>query len=353
MAFPYSLQELLSIVGDAQISGSAEGLITGLAPLKEARSGELSFMAGPRYLRDLLQSQASAVLVPKDLDLPAKQGQVLIHVESPSLALAQFCGFVERDLFPIPEPGIHATAIVDPSAEIGNNVHIGPFCVIGAHSTVGDNCMLAGHVWVGNTCSIGAGTRLGHRVTLEAYTRIGKNCVLHAGVVLGADGFGYDSGPGGHRKIPQIGKVVIEDDVEIGANTTIDRARFAQTVIGKGSKIDNLVQVGHNVVIGKHCIVCAQTGIAGSTTIGDFVVFAGQVGIGGHLHIASGVQVAAQAGVGKSLPAKAVVTGTPARDFHAQRKLQALMGYLPEMRQQLRALSKQISGVDATPSSQD
>ncbi|MCD8482009.1 MAG: UDP-3-O-(3-hydroxymyristoyl)glucosamine N-acyltransferase [Verrucomicrobia bacterium] len=163
---------------------------------------------------------------------------------------------------------------------------------------------------------------------------------------MGAEGFGFESGPSGHKKIPQIGRVVLEDDVEVGANSTIDRARFAETRIGTGTRIDNLVQVGHNVRIGKHCILCAQTGIAGSVTVGDFVVFAGQAGIGGHIEIGSGSQIAGQAGVSKSLPPKSVVGGTPARDFHTQRRLQALISYLPEMREQLKALSKQLSVVD-------
>ena len=305
-----TVSELAALVGGEVFSGSGDAVIEGPAALESAGSGEISFFAHPRYAADLRTTRAAAVLVPRDFsgETPA----VCIRVDDPSAAFTR----ITREFVREPEPppaGVHPSAVVHPGAQIAPDASIGeqavvmPGAVIGPRSVV----MAGGYV--------GAGARIGAACLLHPHAVVGHGCllgdrvVLHSGAVVGSDGFGYDTQDGRHTKIAQSGIVVVEDDVEIGANTTIDRARFGRTVIGEGTKIDNLVMIAHNVVIGKHCIVCAQVGIAGSARIGNHVILAGQAGLVGHIRIGDGAIVGAQTGVSNDIEPGARVVGSPPR----------------------------------------
>jgi UDP-3-O-[3-hydroxymyristoyl] glucosamine N-acyltransferase len=305
-----TVSELAALVGGEVFSGSGDAVIEGPAALESAGPGEISFFAHPRYAADLRTTRATAVLVPRDFagETPA----VFIRVDDPSAAFTRITREFLREPAP-PPAGVHPSAVVHsgaqiaPDASIGGQAVVMPGAVIGPRSVV----MAGGY--------IGAGARIGAACLLHPHAVVGHGCllgdrvILHSGAVVGSDGFGYDTQDGRHTKIAQSGIVVVEDDVEIGANTTIDRARFGRTVIGEGTKIDNLVMIAHNVVIGKHCIVCAQVGIAGSARIGNHVILAGQAGLVGHIRIGDGAIVGAQTGVSNDIEPGARVVGSPPR----------------------------------------
>jgi UDP-3-O-[3-hydroxymyristoyl] glucosamine N-acyltransferase len=305
-----TVSELAALVGGEVFSGSGDAVIEGPAALESAGPGEISFFAHPRYATDLRTTRAAAVLVPRDFagETPA----ACIRVDDPSAAFTRITREFLREPAP-PPAGVHPSAVVHsgaqiaPDASIGEQAVVMPGAVIGPRSVV----MAAGY--------IGTGARIGAACLLHPHAVVGHGCllgdrvILHSGAVVGSDGFGYDTQDGRHTKIAQSGIVVVEDDVEIGANTTIDRARFGRTVIGEGTKIDNLVMIAHNVVIGKHCIVCAQVGIAGSARIGNHVILAGQAGLVGHIRIGDGAIVGAQTGVSNDIEPGARVVGSPPR----------------------------------------
>jgi UDP-3-O-[3-hydroxymyristoyl] glucosamine N-acyltransferase len=305
-----TVSELAALVGGEVFSGSGDAVIEGPAALESAGPGEISFFAHPRYAADLRTTRAAAVLVPRDFagETPA----ACIRVDDPSAAFTRITREFLREPAP-PPAGVHPSAVVHsgaqiaPGASIGEQAVVMPGAVIGPRSVV----MAGGY--------IGAGARIGAACLLHPHAVVGHGCllgdrvILHSGAVVGSDGFGYDTQDGRHTKIAQSGIVVVEDDVEIGANTTIDRARFGRTVIGEGTKIDNLVMIAHNVVIGKHCIVCAQVGIAGSARIGNHVILAGQAGLVGHIRIGDGAIVGAQTGVSNDIEPGARVVGSPPR----------------------------------------
>ena len=305
-----TVAEISAAVGGdfSPAAGSVE--ISGPSSLADARPGEISFFSHPRYASDLRATRASAVLVPRDFT--GETSAACIRVDDPSAAFT----LVTRKFIPAPVapvPGIHPSAVVAPEAVVAPDTSVQALAVIGAGAVVG-----AGTV-VGAGCFIGAGAKIGSccflhpRAVVREQCILGDRVILHSGAVIGADGFGYDTRDGRHHKIPQTGNVVLGDDVEVGANTTIDRARFGRTVIGEGTKIDNLVMIAHNVVIGKHCIICAQVGISGSTEVGDYVIMAGQAGIVGHIKIGSGAIIGAQSGLSNDLEAGARVVGSPPR----------------------------------------
>lgn len=325
---------------DVVLEGSEDFEVTGIASLGEAGPSDLSFISHPKYVGELEGSSAGVVLVPKSLDIKPAEGQRFIRVEDPSLALGEICAMIEQQQRPSRPGGMHSTSVVADDAIVASDAYIGPFCIVESGVKIDSGTVLAGHVFVGAEAAIGKDCRIESGVNIYSQCVVKSRCILHSGVVLGADGYGYHSGADGHRKLPQIGNVVIEDDVEIGANSTIDRARFASTRIGEGTKIDNLVQIGHNCVIGKHCIICANVGISGSVHCGDFVTMAGQVGVAGHLKIGSGAIVMGQAGITKDVPPKAVIAGTPARPHREQRRVEAITQRLPEMKQTLRELEE-------------
>lgn len=330
--------ELSSTLTSAEMSGDWKGEITGIASLAQAGAGDLSFLGNPRYAREVAASRASVVLLPRNFQGEPAENQLFVRVDNPSLALAIVCERIEAQLRRPPEPGIHPTAVVDSSAQIDATASIGPFCTVEPGVVIGAHSVLHAHVHLDRDVRLGEDCRLYPQTTVYRGSELGNRVVLHAGVVVGSDGFGYESGPEGHRKVPQIGRVVIEDDVEVGANSTIDRARLEETRIGQGTKIDNLVQIGHNVRIGRHCFLCALAGISGSTRIGDFVVMAGQSGTVGHIEIGDRSQVGGQAGLAKNLRPGSIVTGTPATDFQRQRRLEALIRRLPQLFDRVREL---------------
>ena len=292
-----TLQEIAKLCG-GELIGDPNQEITGAASLAEAQPGEVSFFSDPRYGPLLRKTRASALFVLPDFSDAISLAQ--IRVANPSKAFEQIViKFGPKPvMYP---PGIHPTAVVDPSAKLGPGVSIQPNVVIEADVRIGGETVIGASTLVGRESSIGASCLIYPRVTIRERTRIGSNVIIHSGAVIGSDGFGFEFVDGQHRKIPQLGIVQIDDNVEIGANTTIDRARFGRTWIQEGVKIDNLVQIAHNVVIGKHSVIAAQTGISGSTRVGELVQMGGQVGIVGHVTIGDRAMIGAQSGVSKDV----------------------------------------------------
>lgn len=301
---------------DGRVVGETSATIRGVADARVAVEGQITFAEKPDYLAAALGSGASAVVVAEDV---TGDGKPLIQVANVRVAMSKLLEWFHPE--PKPATGIHPNAVVDPSASISDSASIGPGVTIGANVAVGERVILLPGVQVGADCEVGNDSKLFPNVVVYPRTRIGCRVRIQAGSVVGSDGYGYVFDGSCHRKIAQIGGVVLEDDVELGANVTIDRGAYGDTVIGEGSKLDNLVQIAHNVVIGKHCIIISQTGIAGSTQIGDFTIIAGQVGIAGHLKIGSQVTIAAQSGVMRDIPDGQKVFGSPAqgdRDYKRQ-----------------------------------
>jgi UDP-3-O-[3-hydroxymyristoyl] glucosamine N-acyltransferase len=342
MQLSYTADEIAAIVQPRASRGVTTATIRGIAALSAARPGDLSFLGNPKYKAEVARTQASVVLVPPDYAADPGANQRFLVVDVPSVALARLCARIEQALRPPPAPGVHASAVVAPGARIAASASVGPLCVIEDGAEIGARALLQASVFVGRNAVVGDDCQLMPGVRLYAGTQLGRRVRLHANVVVGADGFGYELVDGRHEKVPQIGTAVIEDDVEIGAGTTVDRARFGRTVVGEGTKIDNLVQVGHNVVIGKHCILCGQVGISGSTTLDDYVVLGGQVGVGGHITIGRGVKAGGQAGIAASLPAGASVNGTPAVPFLLERRIAVLKQRLPEIFHRVDLLEEQV-----------
>jgi UDP-3-O-[3-hydroxymyristoyl] glucosamine N-acyltransferase len=290
------------LVGDPSLQ------ITGAAPLAEAVPGEISFFGNPKYFGLLRKTRASAVFVPQGFGDSITAAQV--RVSNPTKTFEQ----VVLKFAPKPiefSPGIHATAVVDPTATLGERVSIQPNAVIEAGVRIGNDTIIGAGAYVGHETVVGSACIVYPLVTIRERTRIGSRVILHSGAIIGADGFGFEMVSGRQEKIQQLGIVQIDDDVEIGANTTVDRARFGRTWIQQGVKIDNLVQIAHNVVIGKNSVIAAQSGISGSTRVGERVMMGGQVGIIGHIELGDGTAIGAQAGIGKSTPG-GIWWGSPA-----------------------------------------
>jgi len=294
----FTLKQLAATSG-GELIGDPSLQIRGAASLAEATPGEISFFANRKYIGQLRKTRASAVFVPPDFAEPINAAQ--IRVSNPTKAFEQ----VVVKFAPKPvafTPGVHPSAIVDPTARLGKRVSVQPHAVIEAGARIGDDTVIGAGSYIGHETVVGPACLIYPRVTIREMSRIGSRVIIHSGAVIGADGFGFEMVDGQQQKIQQLGIVQIDDEVEIGANTTIDRARFGRTWIQQGVKIDNLVQVAHNVVIGKNSVIVAQTGISGSTRVGERVTMAGQVGIVGHVEIADGSVIAAQSGVSKSVP---------------------------------------------------
>lgn len=344
---PYTAAEIAAHL-QGEVVGDPTTLLNSFAPADRAQAGDLTFAENEEYLTRAVQSAASAVIVGRQT---AASGKVLIRVANARVAFAKALA-----LF-FPEPtlaaGVHPTAVVAATAQIDSTAHIGPGCVVGERTRIGARTTLHAGDVVGDDCRLGEGVMLFPNVTLYARTELGNLVRVHAGTVIGSDGFGYVLDAGVHRKVPQIGNVVIGDDVEIGANVTIDRGALGPTVIGKGTKIDNLVQIGHNVQIGEHCLIVAQVGIAGSTKLGNYVVLAGQAGLAGHLKIGNQVTVAAQAGVMHDIPDGGKWLGAPAQpDRNAKRQLIAVQ-QLPELIRRVRDLERQLGARPASTGDSD
>lgn len=340
----YSAAEVASRL-DGEVVGDGAVRLTGFAPADRAREGDLTFAESDKYFAMADGSAASAMLVPAGFP---SSNKVQIRVANPRVAFARVLPlFFPESGF---APGIHPSAVIAPSASVDPSAHVGPHCAIGERVRIGPRCALVGGNHVGDDCVLGEDTVLFANVVLYARTQLGARVRLQAGSVVGADGFGYVLDEGQHRKVPQIGHVIIHDDVEVGANTTIDRGALGATIIGKGTKIDNLVQIGHNVVIGEHCIVVAQNGISGSTRLGNYVVLAGQVGLAGHLELGNRVTVAAQSGVMNNIPAGETWLGSPARPDRQAKRIHLTLDRLPELLKRVAALERQA--LNAGPAAQ-
>jgi UDP-3-O-[3-hydroxymyristoyl] glucosamine N-acyltransferase len=327
-----------------ELAGDPEQLVTGMAGIREAVPGDVSFLASPKYQAAVKTTRASVLIVAGDLDITF--GGTLVRVSDPSEAFAKLVSQVA----PRPvsfKPGVHSTAVIAPTAKLGKDVSVQPCAVIEDGVVIAGRTIIGAGSYVGHECCVGADCLLYAHVSLRERTILGDRVALHSGVVLGADGFGYEAVDGKHQKIPQVGYVEIGDDVEIGANTAIDRGRFGRTRVGNGTKIDNLVQIGHNCVIGEHCIICGLVGIAGSTIIGNHVTVAGQVGIAGHLTIGDKSIIMAQAGVTKDVPAGSIMLGAPAAPHKEFKRVNAAIQRLPETLAKLHELEQQLAEMRA------
>ncbi len=340
-----TLAELARHLG-GELEGDGTVVVHGVAGIRDAQPGEITFVANPRYAPLVATTRASAVIVARAWDRPA--GTALIRVDDPDRAFTEAAALFAPPPPPDPE-GIHPTAVIAPTARLGRDVRVGPYVVIEDGAEVGDRTVLMAHVYVGHEVRIGPDCRIYPHVSIRERCQIGARVILHNGTVIGSDGFGYTVDAQGVRhKIPQLGIVVIGDDAELGANVTVDRARFGKTVIGRGVKIDNLVQIGHNVVIGDHSVIVAQVGIAGSTTIGSKVILAGQVGISGHIEIGDGAIIGAQSGVTKDVPPGAIMLGAPAVPMDRFKRINAYMMRLPEFRKQLDELQRRVAALETS-----
>ena len=329
------LSEIAALVG-GELVGDRNLVITGVAGIKEAQKGDITFLSNVKYLPFLRSCLASAVVAPMDLEVPER---ALIRSHDPSQAFTKIIGFFMPEQEPA-APGVHPTAVIGKDVRLGENVSIGPHAVIEDQAEIEKGTAIGAQCFVGRATRIGRDCRIYPNVTLRERLDIGDRVIIHSGTVIGSDGFGYETIEGKHIKIPQSGSVTIEDDVEIGANVCVDRGRFQNTRISRGTKIDNLVQIAHNVVIGPDCLIVSQVGISGSTELGKNVIVAGQAGIVGHVHIGDEAVICARSGISKSVPEKTVVLGEPAKPIQEQKRLFALISKLPEMFKDLSELKK-------------
>ena len=340
----FSLNELAEAV-DGRVLGDGGFEIEAIRVLDSAGERDLSFLHSPAYLQKALASGAGALLLPEQhADLATQLARPVLVAKDSQLALARLI----RHLHPLrlPPAGVHQTAVIGERCEIADSAHIGPYVVIGDDSRVGDGAVVESHSVIGRECVLGEGVWLHAGVVLYDATRLGDRVEVHSGTVIGADGFGYATVAGVHHKMPQVGHVEIGSDVEVGANSAIDRALLEETRIGAGSKIDNLVQVGHNVHTGRACILCGQVGIAGSTVLGDYVVLGGQSGVVDHKKLGDQVQVAATSAIFNDIPAGSQIGGTPAVDLGQYRRQVAVLGKLPGLMRRLRRLERRLDELE-------
>ena len=341
MGAGFTLRELARAL-HATLEGDAAAVVIGVAPLESAGPDQISFLVDARYVEAAKASRAGAFLAgPEVSGLPAP----VLRVPAPQQALIE--------LLTLFHPPAEAVAGVAPSAVVARDASVAPTATVGALAVIESGAVIGPHVRIGPLAFVGAGAEVGEasvvhaRVAVCARVRLGKRVVVHPGAVIGADGFGYAFDGEAHRKIPQVGSVVVEDDVEIGANATVDRATLGQTIIRRGTKIDNLVQVGHNVEIGEHSIIVAQVGISGSCRVGRGVVLAGQVGVADHLTIGDGAVVAAQSGLARDVAPGEKVFGTPARPLIEAKRIFVLEGELPELARRLRSAERRLAQLEA------
>jgi len=331
---------------DGQVHGSNDVQIAGISGIREAAEGDITFVMHKRYLPLIKETKASAIIVGRNLDIDESQSPAaFIRVDDPEAAFARIAEhFAGGEM--LFEPGIHPTALIGEGVSLGKDVVIQAYTVICDGSTIGDNTAIYPFVYVGHHTHIGNRCLIYPSVSIRERTKIGNNVIIHSGAVIGGDGFGFTTVNGVHHKIPHLGTVEIEDDVEIGGNVTIDRARFGKTHIGKGTKIDNLVQIAHNVWMGERCLMVGQSGMAGSTRLGNNVVIAAQAGTTGHLDIGDNVTIGGRAGVTKDIPANTRVSGFPAQDHDKQRRQHIHIRKLPEYCAKIKELEERLSQLE-------
>ncbi len=336
-----TLKELASIVG-GELEGNGQHAVMGVRNLEEATENDVTFLQSAKLEHLLAASKAGCVFLAPEYRQKAGSKGNFIYVKNPQLAFAKVLEMIEKETQVKRPPGYHPSAVISPLARLGKDVHLGPMTVIEKGAVIGNRSKIDAQSYVGQNARIGADCLIYPQVVIRENVSIGDRVILHSGVVIGSDGYGYAQTESGHFKIPQIGRVTIENDVEIGANTTVDRATIGETVIGEGTKIDNLVQIAHNVKIGKRCLIVAQVGIAGSSELGDGVVLAGQVGVADHIKIGSGAVVGAQSGVMQAVPERAIHFGSPSRPHIEAMRILALLGRLPELSDKVKKLAKAL-----------
>jgi len=337
-----TLHEIAELIG-GQVVGDGNVLIKGASGIREAAEGEITFLANTRYIALMDKTRAAAIITSSDAQTTSKP---IILTQNPSLAFIKIISmFAPDDLW---HPGgIDYTVVMGKNVVLGKNVAIGAYTVIEDNVTIGDNVIIYAGCYIGHHSKIGERTLIYPHVSIRERISIGRGVIIHSGAVIGSDGFGFVTVEGVHHKVPQVGTVEIDDDVEIGANTTIDRARFDKTIIGRGTKIDNLVQLGHNVVIGANALIVAQAGISGSTILGNNVTIGGQAGTVGHINIGDQAVVTAQSGVAKSVPPGEMVSGYPARPFMTTQRVNASLQNLPKLFAQVKELKKKVAELEA------
>ena len=336
-----TLKEIAELI-DGEIVGNDDLVITGISGIEEAKEGDITFLANPKYVQFLEKTRASAVITSPEIK---SRKITLIHADNPSLAFVKVVSLISNDGVKH-FSGIHPSAILGKNVSLGKDVAIAAYVVLEDGVSIGDKTVIYPGSFVGQNSKIGTQVLIYPNVTIRERVTVGCRVIIHSGTVIGSDGFGFVTVEGKHHKIPQVGIVEIGDDVEIGANVTIDRARFDKTIIGSGTKIDNLVQIAHNVVVGENSIIVAQAGISGSTALGKNVILAGQAGVVGHINIGDNAVVMAQSGVNKSVPAGTQVWGYPAKPVVTARRVNACVQNLPRLYNTVAELKKKIEELE-------
>ncbi|MFW5981985.1 MAG: UDP-3-O-(3-hydroxymyristoyl)glucosamine N-acyltransferase [Halanaerobiaceae bacterium] len=326
---------------DGNLVGDPDIKITSVAGVKESSHNSITFAESKDYIKAASESSAAVVIVPQDVSI---KGKTTIQVSNPRLVYAMISSFFAPNIYY--KPGIHPSAVIEESAQIAKNVSIHPGVIIDENVILSDNVIIAAGVYIGRDVKIGRDTIIHPNVVIEYDSEIGSNVIIHAGTVIGSDGYGFVSTDQGHQKIPQLGNVIIGDNVEIGANVTIDRGASGPTVIGNGTKIDNLVQIAHNVKVGEDCLIIAQVGIAGSTEIANRVTLAGKTGVVGHLKIGDNAIIASSSLVTKNVASDVFYSGNPAHDHKQELREQAARRKLPELLKTVKKLEKKINELE-------
>lgn len=341
----FSAQQIATLV-QGKVEGDEQALVHNISKIEEAKAGDLCFLANPKYEDFLYETQATLVLVNESLVLKKAVNCSLIRVPDAYAAFALLLRTYQDMTATRPKAGIEQPSFVAPEATLTEGVHVGAFSYIDARCQVGENTIIHPHCYLGKNVKIGKNCIIYPGVKIYQGCQVGDHVILHAGTVIGSDGFGFAMQNGQFEKIPQLGNVVIEDHVEIGANCTIDRATLGSTIIRKGAKLDNLIQVAHNVEIGSHTVIAAQAGVSGSTKIGAYCMIGGQAGVVGHIRIADGAKINAQSGVSKEVKQQgASLTGSPAFDYRSSLKSQAAYRNLPALQQEIRELKQALENL--------